>query len=102
MACIPFGYDQSVFSGVVGNQHFLDATHHPSDSRMEVLVGVCTLGRYAGYGYGVGIGMVRLFKRSFGTSAVHADVDIADFQRDSCRAKCCESSTYSSCSSRHL
>lgn len=42
------GYDQSVFSGVVGNQHFLDATHHPSDSRMEVLVGVCTLGRYAG------------------------------------------------------
>ncbi|KAK2759728.1 hypothetical protein FQN53_008013 [Emmonsiellopsis sp. PD_33] len=48
MAFILFGYDQGVFSGIVGNKDFLDVMHHPGDGLMGIIVSVYNLGCFSG------------------------------------------------------
>lgn len=48
MAFILFGYDQGVFSGIVGNEHFLDVVDHPNDSLLGIIVAVYNLGCFTG------------------------------------------------------
>ncbi|ESK89756.1 hexose carrier protein [Moniliophthora roreri MCA 2997] len=47
-AFILFGYDQGVFSGIIGNQDFLDTFGHPNDTRMGIIVSSYNLGCFAG------------------------------------------------------
>lgn len=42
------GYDQGVFSGIVGNEHFLDVVDHPNDSLLGIIVAVYNLGCFTG------------------------------------------------------
>ncbi|KAL1630203.1 hypothetical protein SLS54_001063 [Diplodia seriata] len=48
MAFILFGYDQGVFSGIVGNEHFLDVVDHPNDTLLGIIVAVYNLGCFTG------------------------------------------------------
>ncbi|KAK5943883.1 hypothetical protein PMZ80_003164 [Knufia obscura] len=48
LAFILFGYDQGVFSGIIGNEHFLDVMNHPNDSLMGIIVSIYNLGCFAG------------------------------------------------------
>ncbi|GAB7344858.1 hypothetical protein MBLNU457_3305t1 [Dothideomycetes sp. NU457] len=48
MAFILFGYDQGVFSGIVGNTDFLDTVKHPSDSLLGIIVSIYNLGCFSG------------------------------------------------------
>ncbi|KAK0664929.1 putative glucose transporter rco-3 [Lasiodiplodia hormozganensis] len=48
MAFILFGYDQGVFSGIVGNDHFLDVVGHPNDTLLGIIVAVYNLGCFTG------------------------------------------------------
>ncbi|KZW01150.1 hexose carrier protein [Exidia glandulosa HHB12029] len=48
MAFILFGYDQGVFSGIVGNDSFLDVVGHPSDSLLGIIVSTYNLGCFTG------------------------------------------------------
>ncbi|KAF5314218.1 hypothetical protein D9758_018178 [Tetrapyrgos nigripes] len=47
-AFILFGYDQGVFSGIVGNENFLDTFGHPNDSTEGIIVSSYNLGCFAG------------------------------------------------------
>jgi hypothetical protein len=42
------GYDQGVFSGIVGNDEFLDIVHHPSAGILGIIVSIYNLGCFAG------------------------------------------------------
>lgn len=42
------GYDQGVFSGIVGNEHFLDVVGHPDDTILGIIVAVYNLGCFTG------------------------------------------------------
>ncbi|KAI9693250.1 MAG: hypothetical protein M1822_005246 [Bathelium mastoideum] len=48
MAFILFGYDQGVFSGIVGNQDFLDTVNHPSPGKLGIIVSIYNLGCLTG------------------------------------------------------
>ncbi|WOO83056.1 Sugar transporter STL1 [Vanrija pseudolonga] len=48
LAFVLFGYDQGVFSGIVGNQHFLDTFGHPSPGMMGIIVSIYNLGCFSG------------------------------------------------------
>ncbi|KAK8237962.1 general substrate transporter [Phyllosticta capitalensis] len=48
MAFILFGYDQGVFSGIVGNEDFLDIVGHPDDTILGIVVAVYNLGCFSG------------------------------------------------------
>lgn len=48
MAFILFGYDQGVFSGIVGNENFLDTFGHPSPSLEGIIVSIYNLGCFSG------------------------------------------------------
>ncbi|KAL1991055.1 hypothetical protein VTN49DRAFT_5559 [Thermomyces lanuginosus] len=48
MAFILFGYDQGVFSGIVGNDDFLEVVNHPSDSLLGIIVSIYNLGCFSG------------------------------------------------------
>ncbi|KAJ6018820.1 hypothetical protein N7522_000887 [Penicillium canescens] len=48
LAFIFFGYDQGVFSGIVGNDEFLDIVHHPSAGILGIIVSIYNLGCFAG------------------------------------------------------
>lgn len=47
-AFVLFGYDQGVFSGIVGNQDFLDQFGHPSPSLEGIIVSIYNLGAFSG------------------------------------------------------
>ncbi|KAF5365193.1 hypothetical protein D9758_005320 [Tetrapyrgos nigripes] len=47
-AFILFGYDQGVFSGIIGNENFLDTFGHPNDSTEGIIVSSYNLGCFAG------------------------------------------------------
>jgi MFS family permease len=42
------GYDQGVFSGIVGNADFLNVVGHPNDSFLGIIVSIYNLGCFAG------------------------------------------------------
>jgi hypothetical protein len=44
LAFVLFGYDQGVFSGIVGNQDFLDTFNHPSPGLEGIIVAIYNLG----------------------------------------------------------
>lgn len=48
LAFVLFGYDQGVFSGIVGNQHFLDTFDHPSPGLEGIIVSIYNLGCFTG------------------------------------------------------
>ncbi|KAL2356833.1 general substrate transporter [Cryomyces antarcticus] len=48
MAFILFGYDQGVFSGIVGNQNFLDVIGHPGAGLLGIIVSIYNLGCFSG------------------------------------------------------
>ncbi|KAK3077165.1 hypothetical protein LTS18_011042, partial [Coniosporium uncinatum] len=48
MAFILFGYDQGVFSGIVGNPHFLDTVSHPGEGLLGIIVSIYNLGCFTG------------------------------------------------------
>ena len=48
MAFILFGYDQGVFSGIVGNSDFLDTVNHPSPGKLGIIVSIYNLGCLTG------------------------------------------------------
>lgn len=48
LAFVLFGYDQGVFSGIIGNEHFLDVMNHPNDSLMGIIVSIYNLGCFTG------------------------------------------------------
>lgn len=48
MAFILFGYDQGVFSGIVGNANFLDTFSHPSPALEGIIVSIYNLGCFSG------------------------------------------------------
>jgi MFS family permease len=48
MAFILFGYDQGVFSGIVGNADFLDTFDHPSAALEGIIVSIYNLGCFTG------------------------------------------------------
>ena len=48
MAFILFGYDQGVFSGIVGNEDFLNTFGHPSPSLEGIIVSIYNLGCFTG------------------------------------------------------
>lgn len=48
LAFVLFGYDQGVFSGIVGNEHFLRTMNHPNDTLTGVIVSIYNLGAFAG------------------------------------------------------
>lgn len=39
---------QGVFSGIIGNEHFLDTMNHPNDSLMGIIVSIYNLGCFSG------------------------------------------------------
>ena len=48
LAFILFGYDQGVFSGIIGNEHFLEIMGHPNDSLTGIIVSIYNLGCFTG------------------------------------------------------
>ncbi|KAF2136166.1 uncharacterized protein K452DRAFT_354056 [Aplosporella prunicola CBS 121167] len=48
MAFILFGYDQGVFSGIVGNTDFLNIVDNPGDTILGIIVSTYNLGCFAG------------------------------------------------------
>ena len=42
------GYDQGVFSGIVGNEDFLGVVHHPSAGILGIIVSIYNLGCFSG------------------------------------------------------
>ncbi|KAJ5439549.1 uncharacterized protein N7458_010547 [Penicillium daleae] len=48
LAFILFGYDQGVFSGIVGNDDFLEIVHHPSAGILGIIVSIYNLGCFTG------------------------------------------------------
>jgi hypothetical protein len=48
LAFVLFGYDQGVFSGIVGNQNFLDTFGHPSPALEGIIVAIYNLGCFTG------------------------------------------------------
>ncbi|KAH7397411.1 putative Myo-inositol transporter 1 [Pyrenochaeta sp. MPI-SDFR-AT-0127] len=48
LAFVLFGYDQGVFSGIVGNAHFLDTFNHPSPALEGIIVSIYNLGCFSG------------------------------------------------------
>ncbi|GAB1736581.1 hypothetical protein NU219Hw_g8208t1 [Hortaea werneckii] len=48
MAFILFGYDQGVFSGIVGNEDWLDTFNHPSSGLEGIIVSIYNLGAFSG------------------------------------------------------
>ncbi|KAL9529012.1 MFS-type transporter [Sphaerulina musiva] len=50
MACqfILFGYDQGVFSGIVGNEHFRETFGNPGSAEEGIIVSIYNLGAFAG------------------------------------------------------
>ncbi|ETS75143.1 hypothetical protein PFICI_13627 [Pestalotiopsis fici W106-1] len=47
-AFVLFGYDQGVFSGIVGNSDFLDQFGHPSPGLEGIIVSIYNLGAFSG------------------------------------------------------
>lgn len=47
-ANIFLGYDQGVFSGIVGNEDFLDVVNHPSAGILGIIVSIYNLGCFTG------------------------------------------------------
>jgi len=43
-----FGYDQGVFSGIVGNQDWKDVFHNPGSALEGIIVSIYNLGAFAG------------------------------------------------------
>lgn len=48
MAFVLFGYDQGVFSGIVGNEDFLDTFGHPNSALEGIIVSIYNLGCFTG------------------------------------------------------
>ena len=48
LAFVLFGYDQGVFSGIVGNEHFRATFGNPSDSLTGIIVSIYNLGCFSG------------------------------------------------------
>jgi len=48
LAFVLFGYDQGVFSGIVGNPNFLDTFNHPSPGLEGIIVAIYNLGCFTG------------------------------------------------------
>ncbi|KAK3077127.1 hypothetical protein LTS18_011150, partial [Coniosporium uncinatum] len=48
MAFILFGYDQGVFSGIVGNPHFQNTVSHPGEGLLGIIVSIYNLGCFTG------------------------------------------------------
>ncbi|KAF2026542.1 putative Myo-inositol transporter 1 [Setomelanomma holmii] len=48
LAFVLFGYDQGVFSGIVGNADFLDTFDHPSPGLEGIIVSIYNLGCFTG------------------------------------------------------
>lgn len=48
MAFVLFGYDQGVFSGIVGNANFLDTFGHPGAGLEGIIVSIYNLGCFTG------------------------------------------------------
>ena len=48
LAFVLFGYDQGVFSGIVGNQDFLNTFDHPSPALEGIIVSIYNLGAFSG------------------------------------------------------
>ncbi|KAL9577756.1 MAG: hypothetical protein Q9203_007341 [Teloschistes exilis] len=48
MAFVFFGYDQGVFSGIIGNPNWLDQFGHPKSSLEGIIVSICNLGMFSG------------------------------------------------------
>lgn len=48
MAFVLFGYDQGVFSGIVGNADFLNTFNHPSPALEGIIVSIYNLGCFTG------------------------------------------------------
>lgn len=48
LAFVLFGYDQGVFSGIVGNPNFLDTFSHPSPGLEGIIVSIYNLGCFTG------------------------------------------------------
>ena len=42
------GYDQGVFSGIVGNEDFLNVVNHPSSALEGIIVSIYNLGAFTG------------------------------------------------------
>lgn len=42
------GYDQGVFSGIVGNEDFLTIMHNPTDAYLGIIVSIYNLGCFSG------------------------------------------------------
>lgn len=48
LAFVLFGYDQGVFSGIVGNERFLDTFGHPDVGLEGIIVSIYNLGCFSG------------------------------------------------------
>ncbi|KAF2009723.1 putative Myo-inositol transporter 1 [Aaosphaeria arxii CBS 175.79] len=48
LAFVLFGYDQGVFSGIVGNEDFLNTFNHPSPGLEGIIVSIYNLGCFTG------------------------------------------------------
>ena len=48
MAFVLFGYDQGVFSGIVGNADYLNTFNHPSPALEGIIVSIYNLGCFSG------------------------------------------------------
>lgn len=48
LAFILFGYDQGVFSGIIGNEHFLRLMGEPNDTLTGLIVSIYNLGCFSG------------------------------------------------------
>ena len=48
MAFILYGYDQGVFSGIVGNEDFLNTFGHPDSALEGIIVSIYNLGCFSG------------------------------------------------------
>lgn len=48
LAFVLFGYDQGVFSGIIGNEHFLRLMGEPNDTLTGLIVSVYNLGCFTG------------------------------------------------------
>lgn len=48
LAFVLFGYDQGVFSGIIGNEHFLDIVGHPNEVILGLIVSIYNLGCFTG------------------------------------------------------
>jgi len=48
LAFILFGYDQGVFSGIIGNEDFVNVMKNPNDSLLGIIVSIYNLGCFTG------------------------------------------------------